>query len=807
MERKFSRSRERSIAVLMAGAFLLGAWLVADGVRLAGRGAGPVALAFEDLDIPAAPSAPPSDAPAARAGPLSGASLKRAAIDGSMLEDASEPAAGSEIRRRPSVSTGRLALRDDAVAEGSVRRLSVGSAAARTTPSARLSVALAPSVPEAVRHRSIAERIERPEPPVDLRPKIRRSVQAASDSMVLAIDAIMEWMRLNGSRLPPGIRRHVGQREGDLTARAMAAHEGSSYEVFLLTRVPVREIHVVLVRGEETYYLIDRSFQREGRSFRTGFARRASGIIQGVVSEEQAASSHEASRFYDVFLAWWDNEKTSTMTRAWILICAAMGIAGCRSTAVLPEPMSVEASVPNLPGVDSTVVARAAHLADGAFVPPEKEAESALLKEEGRLLATFGAAIISDSLAFLPLPDVSDTITVKNREEAVRAFNDGARLLESHASEPDSVRARAFLAQAQARFEAALRANPFDEETRYWLARVYRTRAIALGEDGAEKDAIAVLRRLFAMDQSRHDYAGILADAIERQKSRKAQAEAASLWLLAAQLAADDTLVAQTPADSAAIFNYYVRGSRAGANAGDGDLALAALDRAEAWVRAAEDLDLVAGDRSWILWDEGNLATRRKWDSLLVLSQSDVQAAAAGIRTLLPEISKETARAEVRHHLALLQHALGRNEDALGILRQLWLESDGADSTAAAHRVLEDYGTLLFNLGMERKLSGDRVAALAYLLQSEETGYTGAARSALEVALLLNNNVEAAHQVALRAVDRMDQLDENAQRQLLRFMVELERRRGNRESALRYLRNLQDVGQKQGRTALTPINA
>ena len=309
MQRKYSRSRERLLAVLMAFVFLLGAWLVADGVRLAGRGAGPIALAFEDLDTPAAPTAPLSDVLAARAGSLSRASLKRAAIDGSMLKDASESAAGSGIRRRPSVSTDRLALRDNAGAEGSVRRLAVGSAAARTTPTARMSVALAPSVPEAERPRAIAERIERPESPVELKPKIRRSAQAASDSMVLAIDAIMEWMRLNGSRLPPGIRRHVGQREGDLTARAKAVHEGSSYEVFLLARVPVREIHVVLVRGEETYYLIDRSFQREGRSFRTGFARRASGVIQGVVSEEQAASSHEASRFYDVFLAWWDNEK------------------------------------------------------------------------------------------------------------------------------------------------------------------------------------------------------------------------------------------------------------------------------------------------------------------------------------------------------------------------------------------------------------------------------------------------------------------------------------------------------------------
>ncbi len=120
---------------------------------------------------------------------------------------------------------------------------------------------------------------------------------------------LIRWMRLRPGTLPPGIRRHVDWREDDLTATATIEHEGQTYELFLMARLSIREIHVVLVRGRQTYYLIDRSFQREGRKFRAGTARRASSVITGVVSEERAAASEEAARFYSVFLSWWQRER------------------------------------------------------------------------------------------------------------------------------------------------------------------------------------------------------------------------------------------------------------------------------------------------------------------------------------------------------------------------------------------------------------------------------------------------------------------------------------------------------------------
>ncbi len=118
---------------------------------------------------------------------------------------------------------------------------------------------------------------------------------------------IVQWIRVTQSELPPGIQRHVGYRPGNLTAAALLDHEGEPWEIYLMARMPSEELHVVIVRDSATYYVVDPSFQRDGRRFRVGTARRADGVITGITSEERAAASREAVRHYDVFLAWWDN--------------------------------------------------------------------------------------------------------------------------------------------------------------------------------------------------------------------------------------------------------------------------------------------------------------------------------------------------------------------------------------------------------------------------------------------------------------------------------------------------------------------
>ena len=127
----------------------------------------------------------------------------------------------------------------------------------------------------------------------------------AHEQQKVDIDAILDWMRLTPGELPAGIRRHMDHTQGNLTARAQLGQ----YELYLMARVPLKEIHIVLADEQTTYYLVDRSFQKEGRAFRVGTARRTSGMITSIFSEERAASHTEAALFYDIFLHWWEREK------------------------------------------------------------------------------------------------------------------------------------------------------------------------------------------------------------------------------------------------------------------------------------------------------------------------------------------------------------------------------------------------------------------------------------------------------------------------------------------------------------------
>lgn len=153
--------------------------------------------------------------------------------------------------------------------------------------------------------RAATEVAGRSDPPNNS-PKIQRPSHANRVLKTEEAKKIVQWIRVTESELPPGIRRHVGYQPGNLSATAFLEHEGESWEIYLMARMPSEELHVVIVRGNATYYVVDPSFKRDGRRFRVGVALRSEGQITGITSEERAASSSDATAHYDVFLAWWD---------------------------------------------------------------------------------------------------------------------------------------------------------------------------------------------------------------------------------------------------------------------------------------------------------------------------------------------------------------------------------------------------------------------------------------------------------------------------------------------------------------------
>ena len=461
---------------------------------------------------------------------------------------------------------------------------------------------------------------------------------------------------------------------------------------------------------------------------------------------------------------------------------------GCYSAAeitVEPKPASNDRIVSM--GIDSAIVAQAQALADSALINEEENLRSRTLKREGLLLAALGTTLADSTLAFVFPPTDADSLSGGALEASIRSFNAGATVLEAYASAPTDVRANALLAEAQTLFEDALRANPFDQEARYWLARTYTVRASFLGEAELHAGASDVLRRLFAMHQNRHDYAALLAQSLEAEKGF---AEAVKLWLLAATIAVDDAAMPNAVADSAAIFTYYVRGARAAIKLLDSEMTAQLLDSAEQWQTSEQDRAVLDFEREVVEWDHGNLESRAAWDSLMIASAHDVGSTIREIEALLPRLTATTARIEVQHRLALLYHDQERFVDAIQLLQAVWLEAVGSSGWADTEYVREDYGAVAYNLGQERLSAGDRVSALAYLLQSEETGFSGAARAAFDVALLLRNNPKSALPAAQRAEQGLGQLNAVDQVALLRYLVELYRRTGDRKEAQKVLARL-----------------
>ncbi len=491
----------------------------------------------------------------------------------------------------------------------------------------------------------------------------------------------------------------------------------------------------------------------------------------------------------------------TTLRTSILTVALLMGCSAAQEVTNAPRP---EREPPEegfiIAGVDTNVARQAAHLAKQSFAEDAKRDEAARFLAEGRSLTKLADSLLASS-------DTTRRVRAVNpatAERSIRAFNAGARALERYAAESDSARAAQLLEVAEEQLEESLEANPFDSEVHYWLSRVYDLQASNLKKSEAYEKALDSLRRLAAMNQDDHRIAALLASAYERWSDageRDSIGVVGALWQRAAEIAADDAMLSPTgmvAVDSVAVFDYYIRSSRALVRADRSVAARLALNRASRWVRTKEDRDFVQEERRWILWDNGNLATRKRFDELLALANTDPGRAARGMEGLLGGVNRLQARDEVRHQLALLWYGTGSDEKAAVALHALWQEMTermGVDymDVVRQERVREDFGTVAYNLAQKYRQNGDARRALAYLLQSEETGFAGAARAAFDVARLLRNNVDAALEAAHRAESRIAQMKAAERLELYRYLIELYRRRGERVEAMRYLQKFRSV--------------
>ncbi len=444
--------------------------------------------------------------------------------------------------------------------------------------------------------------------------------------------------------------------------------------------------------------------------------------------------------------------------------------AGCAASTPIVSPLAPDK--PTLPGVDSARVQMAWELAAESFA--RDAAQAARLSEEARRLAQLADSLLG------PAPVAQSRDTVK----ALEAFNAGAEAL-NRMSEADSLQALELLEEAAEKFEQALDADAYDDEASRWLARVYEILAERFRREDAIQDQLRVLHRLVARNQDRHDYIALLAAAQEQQHTEEAGIAAGALWERAALVLLDDVDIGpiQVP-DSAVLFAYHIRASRAFVQSDHSLLAHESLNSARSWQRTAEERALVHADSVWLAWDDSNLSARKRFDVLLNEVADNPGAAVEGLTALLADVRERDARIDVRHQLALARYASGAEEHAAASMQDLVAEAPGRQA------LVDDYAVMSYNLAQSLRQAGDLERALAYLLQSASLNAPIAARAAFDASILLRNNLDAAIKYARLAEARLDALGGSERNALTRYLAELYRRSGDRERAKVYIDRL-----------------
>ncbi len=445
-------------------------------------------------------------------------------------------------------------------------------------------------------------------------------------------------------------------------------------------------------------------------------------------------------------------------------------VIGCSVPPVILE--TPEPATPRLAGIDSIQIQMAWQLAESSFARDLVAATRAA--EEGKYLATLADSI----LLALPISQDRDSSGSQN------SFHAGVDLLEQF-SEADSIQALKLLHDATTKFEESLEADAFNQEARQWLARVYQILAERFQQIGALQDQLRVLQHLVKWNQDRHDYIALLAAAYEEIPTEASGMAAGALWERAARVALDDLemRLIETP-DSAALFTYHVRASRAFILANHSSLARTSLNRAHGWQRTKQDRALIHADSVWLAWDNGNLTARKQFDALLSTALMNPEKAADGLQDLLEHVQSPSARIQVRHQLALARYASGAQDQAVHLMHTLV----GEDPNQS--KLVEDYAIMTYNLAQKLRQTGDLRSSLAYLLQCASLDVQIATRAALDAALLLRNNLDEALQYAHMAEARIDALEPDDQEELFRYLAELYRRSGNRERAMEYIQYL-----------------
>ncbi len=467
---------------------------------------------------------------------------------------------------------------------------------------------------------------------------------------------------------------------------------------------------------------------------------------------------------------------------------------------VTPETAKPETYTP-IPGVDSTIVARADSLAEDLFVSFEEEEEADGLLEEARGEVAESDTLFSLKKIFDLARDSSVVVTAEDSSVAIEHFNEAydqyekaeklfERYREEESSESLGEEITVHLMRAREATLKSIEINPFDMDAMWLLSVIYRYLAAVFEEHQNYMYAISVLNELITMDRGDHSLyyeLGFNLYQIEEWEDaltnfRRAEELLYQNTTIDFELydpgkesiengmdftpgngavsggvgdSADSTeWFTSVPVDTSILLSYVSGQAECLTKLYRPDEALHNFYRAML-LSPEEEKERILQRIGWINWDDGDIRNVELRDTLNALERNgEYEKAYNGYLSLLQGISRRSAVDEIEWKIATMDYAIFENrqtgvdrlKNVINRAKREGILSDegmivSADPGSLYPTFLEDYGTMCYNLAMdyltEKK---QRKKAFAYMLQASEINWEKRGSCFVELMKMARNN-------------------------------------------------------------------
>jgi hypothetical protein len=127
-------------------------------------------------------------------------------------------------------------------------------------------------------------------------------------------------MEENRYEFPPALKHYMRFKNGDVTARVAILTLENEYELFMLCNETSEDFGLLLVAAGDSSQAIclrDTGFRKQSFYLSQGVAsRNENHDVASVSMLEQRPTLQETSKFYGIFLSWWDKTNAGDQKRS-----------------------------------------------------------------------------------------------------------------------------------------------------------------------------------------------------------------------------------------------------------------------------------------------------------------------------------------------------------------------------------------------------------------------------------------------------------------------------------------------------------